>query len=125
MIAKIFEKEVNNLLKKPYERQPKKKTPHVNGTVISNFFVAKDFYKKDDVQQKQFWEDLVLLIVKNHLPMLKELVCIHVSRFFHFLKNSFQDKFCKRVWKKKTIVCFTYFGTIICPTCFDTSSFDF
>jgi hypothetical protein len=51
MIAKIFEK-INNLLKKPYERQPTKKRPHVNGTIISNFFVAKDFYKKNDVEQK-------------------------------------------------------------------------
>jgi hypothetical protein len=33
MIAKIFEK-VNNLLKKPYERQLTKKRPHVNGTII-------------------------------------------------------------------------------------------
>ena len=69
MIAKIFEKEVNNLLKEPHERKPTKKIPHVNGTNNSNFFVFKDSYKKDDVQQKQFLEDLVLLIVKNHLPM--------------------------------------------------------
>jgi hypothetical protein len=39
-------------LKKPYERQPTKKRPHVNGAIISNFFATKDFYKKDDVQQK-------------------------------------------------------------------------
>jgi len=45
MIAKTFE-EVKILLKKPYERQPAKKRPHVNGTTISDFFVAKDFYKK-------------------------------------------------------------------------------
>jgi len=55
MIAKIFE-EVNNLLKKPYERQTTKKRPHVNGTIISNCFVAKEFNKKDDVQQKRFWK---------------------------------------------------------------------
>jgi len=77
MIAKIFE-EVNNLLKKPYERQTTKKKLHVYGTIISNCFVAKEFYKKDDVQQKRFLEDLVLLIVKNQLPMLKDLVCVYV-----------------------------------------------
>jgi hypothetical protein len=52
MIAKIFEKEVNNLLKKPYESQLAKKILHVDGSIISNFFATKDFYKKDDVQQK-------------------------------------------------------------------------
>jgi hypothetical protein len=44
MITKIFLKEVNNLLKEPYERQPTNKKPHVNGTISSNFFVAKDYY---------------------------------------------------------------------------------
>jgi len=48
MIAKIS-KEVKNLLKKPYENQPTKKIPHVNGTIISNLFVNKEFYKKNDV----------------------------------------------------------------------------
>ncbi len=49
MIAKIFEKEVKNLLKKPHERKLTKKIPHVNGIVNSNFFVAKDSYKKYDL----------------------------------------------------------------------------
>ncbi len=56
MIAKIFEEEVNNFLKKPYETQPTKKRPHVNGTIISNFFASKGFYKKNDVQQSNFWK---------------------------------------------------------------------
>jgi hypothetical protein len=51
MITKIIEK-VNNLLKNPYERQPTKKKPHVNGTIIFNFFVAKNSCKKNDVEQK-------------------------------------------------------------------------
>ncbi len=51
------------------ERQPRKKRPHVNGTIISNFFVVKNSYKKYDVQQKQFLEDLTFLIIKNHLAM--------------------------------------------------------
>jgi hypothetical protein len=34
------------------------------------FFIAmKDRFKKVDVKQKYFGEDLSLLIVKNHLPM--------------------------------------------------------
>jgi len=49
MIAKIFEEEVNNLLKEPHERKPTKKIPHVNEIDNSNFFVSKDFHKKDDV----------------------------------------------------------------------------
>jgi hypothetical protein len=47
MIVKIFEKKINNLLKKPYESQL-----HVNGSTIFNFFTTKYFYKKNDVQQK-------------------------------------------------------------------------
>jgi len=31
------------------------------------FFVAKEPFKKYDVQQKQFSEDLTLLIIKNHV----------------------------------------------------------
>ncbi len=49
MIAKIFEK-INNLIKKPYERQLAKKRPQINRTTIFNFFITKDFYKKYDVQ---------------------------------------------------------------------------
>ncbi len=51
IIVQIFE-EVNNLLKEPYEKQPAKKKPHVNGTIISNFFVATIFYEKYDMHQK-------------------------------------------------------------------------
>jgi len=40
---KYFE-EVNFLLDEPYERQLAKKRPHVNGTIISNFFATKYFY---------------------------------------------------------------------------------
>jgi hypothetical protein len=39
MIAKIFE-EVKNMLEEPYEKQPTKKRPHVNGNIISNFFAT-------------------------------------------------------------------------------------
>jgi hypothetical protein len=33
------------------------------------FFVANEPFKKYDVQQKQFSEDLTLLIIKNHVPL--------------------------------------------------------
>jgi hypothetical protein len=46
---------------------PKTK-PNVFSNSIFSFFVAKELFKKDDVQQIFFWEDLTLLIVKNHLP---------------------------------------------------------
>jgi hypothetical protein len=39
----------------------------VSNSKISKFFGAKDPFKKD-VQQKQFLQDLALLVVKNHLP---------------------------------------------------------
>jgi hypothetical protein len=45
MIAKTFEK-VNNLLKKPHEREPTKKRPHVNGTIILFYFMPKILIKK-------------------------------------------------------------------------------
>jgi hypothetical protein len=51
-IAKIFQGEVNNLLKGKEERQPSKKRSNVSRNVISNFFVVKDPFKKDDVYQK-------------------------------------------------------------------------
>jgi len=66
MIAKIFKEKINNMFK-DVEKQPRKKKLHVNGTIISNFFVVKNSHK--DVQQKQFLEDLTLLIIKNHLAM--------------------------------------------------------
>jgi hypothetical protein len=45
-----------------------------------NCFFAKLLYKKDEMQQKQFLEDLTLPIVKNHLLV-------------HFLESSWLKKF--------------------------------
>jgi hypothetical protein len=39
------------------------------GVKFSISFATKDLSKKDDVQQKDFLQDLGLLIVKNDLPM--------------------------------------------------------
>jgi hypothetical protein len=109
-ISEIFEEKINNLLKEA-KKQLGKKRPHVNGTIISNFFIAKHSYKKDDVQEKQFLEDLILLIVRNHLLMhlvesqwLKNLLCICVQRLFCLLENSFRIFFCYNWWKKKLYI---------------------
>ncbi len=53
-------------MKSGLERQLAKKQPNVSTNEIFKFFLLKTF-KKDDVQQKQFLEDLTFLIVKNHL----------------------------------------------------------
>jgi hypothetical protein len=34
-----------------------------------NFFTSKDPFKKDDVEQKMFMENLALLITNSHLPL--------------------------------------------------------
>jgi hypothetical protein len=65
---------------------------------ISKFFGAKEFFKKDVVQQKQFLQDLALLVVRNHLPIqfvestwLKHLV-MHLSpRVVFPSRNSFSQ----------------------------------
>ncbi len=67
-IFKKFEREVNCPLKEN-ERQPSRKKLNIFSNSIFNFFVAKESFKKDDVQQKLFLEDLGILIVKNHLPL--------------------------------------------------------
>ncbi len=106
MIAKIFGK-IKNLLKEPYERQLAKKNPHVNKTTIFYFFTIKDFYKKYDVQQKQFWEILTILISRNHLSMhlvesqwLNKFNMHLCPKVVFLLENSFQDKLCHNWWKK-------------------------
>jgi hypothetical protein len=36
---------------------------------FSKFFSIKDSFKKEDVPQKEFLEDLGFLIIKNNIPM--------------------------------------------------------
>jgi hypothetical protein len=45
----------------------KKKNPSRGS--ISEFFFVKNTFEKEDVPQKEFLEDLGLLIVKNNLPI--------------------------------------------------------
>ncbi len=69
VITKMFEEEVNTLLKGREERQPKKKKRLCLVGQFFYFFSIKDFLNKKDVSQKEFLEDLGLLIVKNNLPI--------------------------------------------------------
>ncbi len=66
-IPKLFEEEVNFLLEGREEKQPTKKIMIMFGGSISKFFFVKDSFKKEDVPQKEFLEDLGLLIIKNNL----------------------------------------------------------
>ncbi len=64
LLAKIFEEEVNFPLRNILERQLAKKRPNVSNFKISKFFGAKDAFKKDVVQQKQFLQDLAFWLLK-------------------------------------------------------------
>jgi hypothetical protein len=55
--------------KKRRKKRKKRKKFNIFGNFISNFFDANEFFKKNEVQQTQFLEDLGFLIVKNHLPL--------------------------------------------------------
>ncbi len=68
IIAKKFEEEINNEVIGRVERQRTKKRSNVIASVIY-IFVVKEPFKKDDVQQKDFLQDLGLLIVKDNLPL--------------------------------------------------------
>jgi hypothetical protein len=49
------------------ERQFAKNKQNTFGSSISNFFASKNPFKKDDVEEQKFLENLALLIVKKHL----------------------------------------------------------
>jgi hypothetical protein len=66
LVAKVFEKQVK--LKRKEESSHQKRLNLFENS-ISNFFVIKDPFKRDNVQQKQFLEELNLLIMKNNLSM--------------------------------------------------------
>jgi hypothetical protein len=68
LIVKKIEEEVNNF-KSPLESQLAKKRFVMNASEISNFLGATNPYKKDNVHQKDFVENLGLLNFKNHLPI--------------------------------------------------------
>jgi hypothetical protein len=67
IIVKKIEKKIKNETIKTVETQSVKKRPNVPTSAISTFFVVNEPFKKDDVQQKDFLQDLGLLIMKNNL----------------------------------------------------------
>ncbi len=48
-IAKMFEEDINNVVKGELEKQLVKKKPYLFGNVIPKFFLAQDPFKKEDV----------------------------------------------------------------------------
>jgi hypothetical protein len=83
------------------ERQPSKKRQNVSSFEIFEFFFIKFPYKKDEMQRKQFLEDLALLIIKSRLPIhffgecVVEAICfaIEFSHYLPFQKNFFTRDF--------------------------------
>jgi hypothetical protein len=54
LISKKIEKEVQNMTwEEMWKGSQKKKQFNPSRSFISNFFVVKDSFKKDDIQQKQ------------------------------------------------------------------------
>ncbi len=64
ILTKRFEEEMNSPLRNILERQPTKKRPNVFNSKILEFFGAKDPFKKDVMQQKQFLQDLAFQLLK-------------------------------------------------------------
>lgn len=77
LFVKIFEEEVNDVIKGPLDRQPTKKRQNVARNVISKKKKSiKDPFKKDDELQKDFLQGLGLLIVKSQLPFVVCRKCL-------------------------------------------------
>jgi hypothetical protein len=68
-LYKTFEEETNNYLRGSVEIQPINKFPSIFGSSNFNFFLVKNLYKQNNVEQQQFLEDLGLLVVKNNLSI--------------------------------------------------------
>jgi hypothetical protein len=68
-LQKKFEKKINNLITKNVERFQQRKTLMSQEVQFLVFFVINEPFKKIDVQQKDFLQDLVLLIMENNLPL--------------------------------------------------------
>jgi hypothetical protein len=93
IIAKMFEEEVNFLLKGRKERQLAKKKTIVSNGSISNFVVVKDSFKKKDVPQNYLKKNMGPLIIKSNLPIelvesmwLKRLI-LHLCAKLNFLSK--------------------------------------
>jgi len=74
-----FSKEEMNCPLKEEEKQPSKKKPNISSNSIL-FIFAREPFKKKEVLQNVFLENLGLLIVKNHIP-------------FQFVESNWLKKF--------------------------------
>jgi hypothetical protein len=66
LIVKKFVEEVNNSMKQTKERHFAKKILNISRGSLSKVFIVKDYFQKEDLPQKDFFEDLGLLIIKNN-----------------------------------------------------------
>jgi len=108
------------------KRHPIKKRQNVFSFEISKFLFAKLPYKKDVMQQKQFFENLVLLIVKNDLLVhflespknWNDLLynCIPALSFY-FEKIKSQEILPNLIQKNKRCLCFTIIFSMYVSYC--------
>ncbi len=68
-IYKRFQEKFNFQGKENVEKQYAKKRFLISNSSIFEFLTSKDPFKKDDVEQKMFMENLALLITKSHLHL--------------------------------------------------------
>jgi hypothetical protein len=75
-------------------------------TTISSFFCSTTPFKINEPQQKEFLEDLALVIIKNHLLMqfvesvwLKTFAMDLCPRLLFLSKKQFSQEFCLNWWK--------------------------
>jgi hypothetical protein len=54
-------------VKENFETQLAQKRANISNSSIFEFFASKDPFKKDDVKEKMFLENLALLTIRNHL----------------------------------------------------------
>jgi hypothetical protein len=96
---------VNNQGKEKIDRQFVKKRSFISNSSIFYFFISKDLFKNDDVEQKMFVENLALLIVKNHLPLQFVDKCV-VKMFSVTIMYLCAISFSKIIFKH----CFAWIG---------------
>jgi hypothetical protein len=80
---------------KEEEKQPSKKKPNISSNSIL-FIFAREPFKKKEVLQNVFLENLGLLIVKNHIP-------------FQFVESNWLKKFNMHLCPKIVFVCIKQF----------------
>ncbi len=108
LCLKGFDEKMNSPLK-----QFAKKRPNVFNFKISKFFGAKDPFKKDVMQHKQFLQDVAFLVVENHLLIkfveitwLKHLVMHLCPKIVFPSRNMFSQEILDNlVEKMKQRVC--------------------